>query len=75
MDIARQEILVGAYLRDWVKKHPVETAVGAGIAAGGVVIVIAGPIVAGPPQPGRRPGSQDNDPPGLPTFPDRSPRR
>ena len=23
MDIARQEILVGAYLRDWVKKHPV----------------------------------------------------
>src|SRR5436309_1138294 len=23
MDIARQEILVGAYLRDWAKKHPV----------------------------------------------------
>ena len=23
MDIARQEILVGAYLRDWVKKHPI----------------------------------------------------
>ena len=23
MEIARQEILVGAYLRDWVKKHPV----------------------------------------------------
>ena len=26
MDIARQEILVGAYLRDWVKKHPVSDA-------------------------------------------------
>ena len=26
MDIARQEILVGAYLRDWVKKHPVTDA-------------------------------------------------
>jgi peptidyl-prolyl cis-trans isomerase C len=26
MDIARQEIIVGAYLRDWVKKHPVTDA-------------------------------------------------
>ncbi|HUQ73446.1 MAG TPA: peptidylprolyl isomerase [Burkholderiales bacterium] len=26
MDIARQEILVGAYLRDWVRKHPVTDA-------------------------------------------------
>ena len=26
MDIARQEIIVGAYLRDWVKKHPVTEA-------------------------------------------------
>src|SRR5439155_4196364 len=26
MDIARQEILVGAYLRDWAKKHPVSDA-------------------------------------------------
>jgi peptidyl-prolyl cis-trans isomerase C len=26
LDIARQEILVGAYLRDWVKKHPVSDA-------------------------------------------------
>jgi peptidyl-prolyl cis-trans isomerase C len=26
MDIARQEILVGAYLREWVKKHPVSDA-------------------------------------------------
>lgn len=26
MDIARQEILVGAYLRDWVRKHPVSDA-------------------------------------------------
>ncbi len=26
MDIARQEIIVGAYLRDWVKKHPVSDA-------------------------------------------------
>lgn len=26
VDIARQEILVGAYLRDWVKKHPVSEA-------------------------------------------------
>ena len=26
MDIARQEILVGAYLRDWVRKHPVSEA-------------------------------------------------
>jgi peptidyl-prolyl cis-trans isomerase C len=26
MDIARQEILVGSYLRDWVKKHPVSDA-------------------------------------------------
>jgi len=26
MEIARQEILVGAYLRDWVKKHPVSDA-------------------------------------------------
>ena len=26
MDVARQEILVGAYLRDWVKKHPVSDA-------------------------------------------------
>jgi peptidyl-prolyl cis-trans isomerase C len=26
MDIARQEILVGAYLRDWVKKHPASDA-------------------------------------------------
>ena len=26
MDIARQEILVGAYLRDWVKKHPISDA-------------------------------------------------
>lgn len=26
LDIARQEILVGAYLRDWVRKHPVSDA-------------------------------------------------
>ena len=26
MDIARQEILVGSYLRDWVRKHPVTDA-------------------------------------------------
>ncbi|HEY3075554.1 MAG TPA: peptidylprolyl isomerase [Burkholderiales bacterium] len=26
MDIARQEILVGAYLRDWARKHPVSDA-------------------------------------------------
>src|SRR5207302_5953016 len=26
LDIARQEILVGAYLRDWVKRHPVSDA-------------------------------------------------
>lgn len=26
MDMARQEILVGAYLRDWVRKHPVSEA-------------------------------------------------
>ena len=26
LDIARQEIIVGAYLRDWVKKHPVSDA-------------------------------------------------
>ena len=26
MDIARQEIIVGAYLRDWVRKHPVSDA-------------------------------------------------
>ena len=26
LDIARQEILVGAYLRDWVKRHPVTDA-------------------------------------------------
>ena len=26
IDIARQEILVGAYLRDWVRKHPVSDA-------------------------------------------------
>jgi peptidyl-prolyl cis-trans isomerase C len=26
MDIARQEIIVGAYLRDWVRKHPVTDA-------------------------------------------------
>ncbi len=26
VDLARQEILVGAYLRDWVKKHPVSDA-------------------------------------------------
>jgi peptidyl-prolyl cis-trans isomerase C len=26
LDIARQEILVGAYLRDWAKKHPVSEA-------------------------------------------------
>ena len=26
LDIARQEILVGAYLRDWAKKHPVSDA-------------------------------------------------
>jgi len=26
MDMARQEIMVGAYLRDWVKKHPVSDA-------------------------------------------------
>jgi peptidyl-prolyl cis-trans isomerase C len=26
MDIARQEIIVGAFLRDWVKKHPVTDA-------------------------------------------------
>ena len=26
IDIARQEIMVGAYLRDWVRKHPVTDA-------------------------------------------------